>query len=381
MNKDYIKRSLQPAIEKRLFKGKALIVTGARQVGKSTLLRQIANTTHESVLVLDCDEPDVRSALSDVNSIELKSLLGNNKVILIDEAQRVRNIGITMKLITDKFPDKQLLVTGSSSLDLHNSLEEPLTGRKVEYNLFPISADEILCSKGLLTTKQALDSRLIYGSYPDVINNPEDARTILTNLCSSYLYKDLLEDDKVRRPVLLEKLLVALALQVSSEVSYNEIAQTIGTDNKTVEKYIDLLEKCFVIFRLNALNRNIRTELKKSKKIFFVDNGIRNAILQNFAPLALRNDKGALWENFIISERRKLNHYQGNFKKMYFWRTTEQQEIDYVEECDGEFKVFEMKANPNKSNTSLPKIFFANYNVSDSIIVTPDNYLHCITNG
>lgn len=379
MDKDYIKRSLQPAIEQRLFKGKALIVTGARQVGKSTLLKEIANNSNEKVLVLDCDEPDVRSSLQNVNSTELKSLLSNNKIILIDEAQRVKNIGITMKLITDKFPDKQLLVTGSSSLDLHNSLEEPLTGRKIEYNLFPISTDELLASRGLLNTKQTLDFRLIYGSYPDVINNPEDARAILTNLCNSYLYKDLLEDDKVRRPILLEKLLVALALQVGSEVSYNEIAQTVGTDNKTVEKYIDLLEKCFVVFRLNALSRNIRTELKKSKKIFFVDNGIRNAILQNFAPLVLRNDKGALWENFIISERRKINSYQGNFKKMYFWRTTERQEIDYVEECDGEFKVLEMKANPNKGNSPLPKIFFANYNVRESMVVTPDNYLQSIT--
>lgn len=376
---DYIKRSLQASIEKRLFGGKALIVTGARQVGKSTLLREIAGNSHESVLTLDCDEPDVRNSLADVNSIELKSLLGNNKIIIIDEAQRVRNIGITMKLITDKFPDKQLLVTGSSSLDLHSSLEEPLTGRKIEYNLFPISANEILLSKGLLDVKQSLDSRLIYGSYPDVINNPEDARAILTNLCNSYLYKDLLEYDKVRRPVLLEKLLVALALQVGSEVSYNEIAQTVGTDNKTVEKYIDLLEKCFVIFRLNALSRNVRTELKKSKKIFFVDNGIRNAVLQNFAPLSLRNDKGALWENYIISERRKLNNYQGNFRKMYFWRTTDRQEIDYVEECDGKFKVFEMKANPNKANTSLPKVFFANYDVSESMVVTPNNYLECIS--
>lgn len=374
---DYIKRSLQPAIEKRLFGGKALIVTGARQVGKSTLLREIADNSHESVLTLDCDEPDVRSALTDVNSIELKFLFGSNKIILIDEAQRVKNIGITMKLITDKFPDRQLLVTGSSSLDLHDSLEEPLTGRKIEYNLFPISVNEIMLSKGLLNVNQSLDSRLIYGSYPDVVNNPEDARAILTNLCNSYLYKDLLQDDKVRRPVLLEKLLVALALQIGSEVSYNEIAQTIGTDNKTVEKYIDLLEKSFVVFRLNALSRNVRTELKKSKKIFFVDNGIRNAVLQNFSPLSLRNDKGALWENFIISERRKFNHYHGNYRKMFFWRTTDRQEIDYVEECDGQFKVFEMKANPNRGNTSLPKAFFANYNVSRSMVVTPSNYLEC----
>lgn len=374
----YIQRSLQATLEQRLFKGKALVVTGARQVGKSTMLREIANKSQESVITLDCDEPDVRHSLTDVNSKELTMLLGNSRIVLIDEAQRVRNIGITLKLITDKFPDKQLLVTGSSSLDLHNTLEEPLTGRKFEYNLFPFSTGEILNAKGLMTVKQTLEARLIYGSYPDIINNPEDARMALSNLTNSYLYKDLLEDDKVRRPVLLEKLLVALALQVGSEVSYNEIAQTVGTDSKTVEKYIDLLEKCFVIFRLNALSRNVRTELKKSKKIFFVDNGVRNAVLQNFAPLSLRNDKGALWENFIISERRKINHYNGNFCKMYFWRTTDRQEIDYVEEQDGKFRVFEMKANPKKGNVSLPKTFMSNYDVSESMVVTPDNYLECL---
>lgn len=354
-------------------------MTGARQVGKSTLLKEIAKNSQENVLTLDCDEPDVRHSLADVNSKELKMLLGNSRIVLIDEAQRISGIGITLKLITDNFPDKQLLVTGSSSLDLHNFLEEPLTGRKFEYNLFPLSTSEILNAQGLIAVKQTLESRLIYGSYPDIINNPEDARIALTSLASSYLYKDLLEDDKVRRPVLLEKILVALALQVGSEVSYNELAQTVGSDSKTVEKYVDLLEKCFVVFRLNALSRNVRKELKKSKKIFFVDNGVRNAILQNFAPLSLRNDKGALWENFIISERRKLNHYRGNFCKMYFWRTTDRQEIDYVEEQDGKFRVFEMKANPKRGNTSLPNIFMSSYDVSESTIVTPDNYLECLT--
>lgn len=379
MDMNYIERSLRRQIEARLFKGKALVVTGARQVGKSTLLRKIAAESGESVLFLNCDEPEVRHALAGVNSAELRLLIGGNRIVLIDEAQRVENIGLTMKLITDVFPEKQLLVTGSSSLDLHNRLEEPLTGRKVEYNLFPLSVDEVLRAQGLMQVRQTLESRLIYGSYPDVVNNPEDARSILTNLTSSYLYKDLLQEDKVRKPVLLDKLLVALALQVGSEVSYNELAQTVGSDTKTVEKYVDLLERCFVVFRLNALSRNVRTELKKSKKIFFNDNGVRNAILQNFAPLSLRNDRGALWENFVISERRKLNHYAGNFSRIYFWRTTDRQEIDYVEECDGRFRVFEMKANARRGGAQLPATFMKNYDVEESMVVTPENYLECLT--
>lgn len=379
MNKDYIPRSLEQQLEQRMFKGKALIVTGARQVGKSTLLRKVARETGESVLFLDCDEPEVRHTLKEINSKELQFLIGNNKIILIDEAQRVENIGLTMKLITDHFADCQLLVTGSSSLDLHNALEEPLTGRKVEYSLFPLSADEMLKHRGLIETKQTLETRLIYGSYPDVVNHPEDARSILSNLSNSYLYKDLLQDDNIRKPILLDKLLVALALQVGSEVSYNELAQTVGSDSKTVEKYIDLLEKCFVVFRLNALSRNVRTELKKSKKVYFNDNGIRNAILQNFAPLQLRSDNGALWENFIISERRKLNHYAGAFRRMYFWRTTEKQEIDLIEECDGRFQAFEMKANPRRANTKLPQAFLSNYDVEQTQIVTPENYLAYVT--
>jgi len=372
---DYIKRRLQQELEKRLFHGKALIITGARQVGKSTLLREVANATNEPVLFLDCDEPDVRNTLRSINTSELKTLIGNNRVILIDEAQRVENIGLTMKLITDHFPDKQLLVTGSSSLDLRNSLEEPLTGRKVEYNLFPFSTGELMQAHGLLYVRQTLESRLIYGSYPDVINNPEDARSILMNLTNSYLYKDLLQDEKIRKPILLDKILVALALQVGSEVSYNELAQTVSTDSKTVEKYIDLLEKCFVIFRLNALNRNVRTELKKGKKIFFHDNGVRNAIIQNFAPLTLRVDKGALWENFIISERIKYNHYAGNYSRIYFWRTSDKQEIDYVEESDGRFKVFEMKSNPKRAKATIPATFLRNYDVEETSVITPDNYL------
>ena len=208
-----------------------------------------------------------------------------------------------------------------------------------------------------------------------MLTNQQNAKELLMNLSSSYLYKDILKIENIRKPELLDKLLVALALQVGSEVSYNEVGQTIGTDSKTVEKYIGLLERCFVIFRLNAFSRNVRTELKKSKKIFFYDNGIRNAIIQNFSPLALRNDKGALWENFFISERIKRNHYSGCFARVYFWRTSEKQEIDYIEEENGKFRIFELKANPSKGKTSFPSTFTNNYNIEQSVVVTPENYI------
>ena len=373
-----IHRLLQDTIEARLFHQKAIIVIGARQVGKSTLFDMLLEGRSESTLRLNCDESEVQQMLTTVNTQELKLLIGQHKILVIDEAQRVTNIGMTLKLITDNFKDVQLLVTGSSSFELQNKLNEPLTGRKYEYHLYPLSTKELLDDKGLLYVKQSLANRLIYGSYPDIVNHSSDAKELLYNLSNSYLYKDLLNLESVRRPALLGKLLTALALQVTSEVSYNELAQTIGTDNKTVEKYIDLLEKCYIIFKLNGFSRNLRTELKRAKKFYFYDNGIRNAILQNFAPLALRQDVGALWENFFISERVKANQYAGKYVNSYFWRTSHQQEIDYIEECDGQFTLFEMKWNPKRSNTKFPPTFLSTYPVKESAIVTPDNYIEWV---
>ena len=370
-----ITRTLQQRIEGNLFKGKAIIVIGARQVGKSTLFRQITEKLEESVLMLNCDEPEVKELLAGMNLTELKLMIGKHRLVVIDEAQRVPEIGMTLKRITDNFPEVQLLVTGSSSFELQNRLNEPLTGRKYEYHLFPVSTRELLEHGGLIAVKQSLESRLIYGSYPDIVNHADEAKELLMNIAGSYLYKDILALEDIRRPALLEKLLVALALQVGSEVSYNEIAQTVGSDSKTVEKYIDLLEKCYIVFRLGAFNRNLRTELKKSKKIYFYDNGIRNAVIQNFAPLSMRNDVGALWENFFISERIKSNEYEGRYAKSYFWRTTQQQEIDYIEETDGQFTAFEMKWNPRKKTTPLPAVFLKTYPVAQEAVITPENYL------
>lgn len=370
-----ITRELQAKIEQKLFEGKAIVVVGARQVGKTTLFNEVLRNRPEKILRLNLDEADARELLTNPTMAELQQLIADNTIVMVDEAQRATDIGLTLKRIQDNFPQVQLMVTGSSSLDLRARINEPMTGRKWEYMLFPLSTGELIRTKGILFVRQSLESRLIYGSYPDVLNYQAEVRETLTNLTGSYLYKDLLELEGIRRPALLEKLLVALALQMGSEVSYNELAQTVGTDSKTVEKYIDLLEKCFIVFRLQAFNRNLRNELKKSRKIFFYDNGVRNAVVQNFAPLALRADTGALWENFFISERLKANHYAGRYAKSYFWRTKSQQEIDYVEECDGTFRAFELKWNPKRNTAAIPAAFTQAYPVSEAVVVTPDNYL------
>ena len=370
-----IKRKLQANIEQKLFKGKAIVVVGARQVGKTTLFNEILRQRTEKILRLNLDEADARQILTNPTMADLQRLIADNVIVMVDEAQRATDIGLTLKRIQDNFPHVQLMVTGSSSLDLRAQINEPMTGRKWEYMLYPLSTGELLHSSGILAVKQSLDCRLIYGSYPDVLNYQSEARETLTNLTGSYLYKDLLEIEGVRKPALLEKLLVALALQLGSEVSYNELAQTVGSDSKTVEKYVDLLEKCFIVFRLTAFSRNLRNELKKSRKIYFYDNGVRNAVLQNFTPLALRGDAGALWENFFISERLKANHYAGRYAKSYFWRTKSQQEIDYIEEYDGTFRAFELKWNPKRATTTLPTSFAQAYPVTEAVVVTPENYL------
>ncbi len=368
-----ITRDLQKIIEENLFKGKAIILIGPRQVGKTTLLKLIAERTALPTLTMNCDEPEPRELLTNTNSLKLKQLIGNNKVVLIDEAQRVKNIGLTLKIIIDTIKDVQLLVSGSSAFEIANEIKEPLTGRKYEYNLFPFSTNELVSSINILTEKQLLDKRLLYGSYPDVINNPSESGEILINITSSYLYKDILAFNEVRRPAQLEKLVQALALQLGSEVSYNELSQIIQADNQTVERYIDLLEQSFVVFRLGAFSGNIRNEIKKSKKIYFYDNGIRNAVIQNFSPLTLRQDVGALWENYFMAERMKFNHYNRRFIKSYFWRSFQQQEIDLVEQENGLITAYELKWNTRK-NSKIPKTFSDNYTLKDNFTISPNNY-------
>lgn len=370
-----IQRTLQPVIANYIGKGKAILLVGARQVGKSTLFHQLADTLKTPTLWLNCDQTSTRETLASPSLAELRLLIADYPTIVIDEAQRVANIGLTLKLITENFPAVQLLVTGSSSLGLHDRINEPLTGRKIEYFLYPVSTAEIYHAEGLIGVRERLLQRLIYGSYPDVLYGALPPEKALRELAESYLYKDILELEGLRKSAVLQKLLTALALQVGSEVSYNELSKTVGIDSKTVERYIDILEKCFIVFRLNSYSRYLRTELTKGKKIYFYDLGIRNAILNNFAPLEMRSDAGALWENFFIMERMKYNHYADRAVNTYFWRTSDKQEIDYIEESNGELHLFEMKWNTKKQITKFPNQFLTTYSPAHTDIITLNNYL------
>lgn len=372
-----IERDLKAVLDSKIGKGKVLLLIGPRQVGKTTLLKNILTSisSEKKVQFWNCDESDVRQFLSEANSAKLKSFVGNSDFIVIDEAQRVKDIGLTIKLLHDSFPNVQLAVTGSSSLDLSNSINEPLTGRKFEYNLFPFSTNELVNHTSMPEEMRLLKNRLVYGFYPDVVNNPGEEKEILTNIVNSYLYKDVFEFQDIRKSSVIEKLVQALALQVGSEVSFNELGNLLGIDTVTVQRYVDLLEKAYVIFHIRSFSRNVRNELKKSIKIYFYDNGVRNSVISNFSPVELRSDIGALWENFLISERIKNNAYHNKHAKYYFWRTTQKQEIDFIEEVDQNLFAYEFKYNPKKVNSKCPVTFSNNYPNVPFDVITSENYM------
>ena len=377
-----IERDLKAVLDSKIGKGKVLLLIGPRQVGKTTLLKNMLESvsTEKKVQFWNCDESDVRQFLSEANSAKLKSFVGNSDFIVIDEAQRVKDIGLTIKLIHDSFPNVQLAVTGSSSLDLSNSINEPLTGRKFEYNLFPFSTNELVNHTSMLEEMRLLKNRLVYGFYPDVVNNPGEEKEILTNIVNSYLYKDVFEFQNIRKSSVIEKLVQALALQVGSEVSFNELGNLLGIDTVTVQRYVDLLEKAYVIFHIRSFSRNVRNELKKSIKIYFYDNGVRNSVISNFSPVELRSDIGALWENFLISERIKNNAYHNKNAKYYFWRTTQKQEIDFIEEVEQNLFAYEFKYNPKKANSKCPLTFSNNYPNVPFDVITSENYMDFVVN-
>ena len=367
-------RILEEKIIKKIGKGKAIVLLGPRQVGKTTLFQTIlADRKH---LFLDADDPLVRQILDAPNTEELKTIIGDHDLVFIDEAQRIPGIGLTLKLMTDRFKKVQVLVSGSSSFDLGQSINEPLTGRKWQYELFPISWSEFEQKVGFVKASQQLSDRLLYGFYPDILNNPGQEKELLKQLVNSYLFKDILAYGDIKKPEVLEKLLQALALHLGNEVSYSELAQTVGVDKNTVQRYIQILEKGYVIFRLGAYSSNQRNEIKRNKKIYFYDNGVRNMIISNFAPIDMREDKGALWENFLITERLKRNAYADSLARMYFWRTNHGQEIDLIEEQDGELTAFEFKWKA-KPNARIPASFLNSYKAK-AMIIDMDNFREII---
>jgi predicted AAA+ superfamily ATPase len=367
-----IERILEKQILSKINKKKAIILMGPRQVGKTTLLKSLFEKSTE-IIWLNGDEPDIQSIFENISSKRLEAIIGNKKMIIIDEAQRIPEIGLKMKLITDQLLNVQLIATGSSAFELSNKLNEPLTGRKWEFKMYPISFQEMVNHHGLLNEIRLLPHRLVYGFYPDVVNHPGNEKEILKQLSDSYLYKDLLMIDQIKKPSALVKLLQALALQIGSQVSYHELAQICGLDGKTIEKYMMLLEQSYIIFRLTSFSRNQRNELKKSRKVYFFDNGIRNSLIANFEQIENRTDIGALWENYLVSERVKYLAYQQKWVNNWYWRTTEQQEIDYVEEENGQLSAYEFKWNP-KAKGSIPNSFKKTYPTATINIIHRENF-------
>ena len=374
-------RQILPKIEENLFKkGKikpAIVIYGPRQVGKTTLCKQIyqkfTKKFPDSALFYNCDYFEVQEQFAYKNATNLKKIIGNTKLLILDEAQRIKNIGLTLKILVDEFPHLQVIATGSSSFDLANEINEPLTGRKIEFKLFPLAFSEINQKTAYLERQNSISNLLRFGSYPLVIQKSEtDAENYLKELTDSYLFKDILTFQNLRKPEMLSKLLRLLAFQIGQEVSFNELAMQLGIDASIVQKYIHLLEESFVIFRLGALSRNLRKEVSKTRKIYFWDLGIRNTLIQNLNPLDLRNDTGGLWENFCVVERLKKLEYAGINCNQYFWRTYEQKELDYIEEKGGKLNAFEFKwSNPKK--VKKLKEFLDAYPGSTFKVITKEN--------
>lgn len=367
-----IHRILEDRMEQLLGSNKALIIMGARQVGKSTLLRTMLGERND-VIWMNGDEPDIVQLFENISSTRLRSIIGSNRFIVIDEAQRIPNIGLKLKLITDNIAGVQVIATGSSSFELSSKVNEPLTGRKREFRMLPLCFREMAEHTGLLDELRLIPHRLVYGYYPEVVNNAGDERETLKELSDSYLYRDILSLDNISKPEKLIKLLQALAFQIGGQVSYSEIGKLIGLDPKTIERYVDILEKSYIIFRLGSFSRNLRNELKNSRKIYFWDLGIRNAVIGNLSLVENRTDAGALWENFVISERMKKLSYASSFATSWYWRTQQQKEIDYIEEEDGKLQAYEIKWNDKKVTLKSPASFSSAYPDASFKVITPQN--------
>lgn len=370
-----IDRILLSQIQKSLIPGKVIVLYGPRQVGKTTLARELEAHTERHTRFINADEIIYREALGSQNRQRLNEVLGDADLLIIDEAQRVPDIGLNLKILIDNNPDSTILATGSASFELSNRISEPLTGRKLTFNLFPISYNEVAKAFGQLEARSSLDRWLVWGGYPAIVTEQSSTRReqILGELVGSYLYRDILELDGVRRPEKIVDLLRLLAFQIGQEVSLAELASNLAINRVTVEKYLDLLEKVFVIYRVGGFSRNLRKEIVKNPRYYFFDNGVRNTLINNFSPLSLRNDVGQLWENYLMVERRKTNQYTGRSANTYFWRTYDQKEIDCIEERGGRLFGYEFKWH-GEMRKSTRREFIEAYPQSELLTVTAENF-------
>lgn len=368
-----IKRHLEQVIEKWLFRGKVITVYGARQVGKTTLVKSLLSKHGDMSGYFDCDMINVRQTLEGCQPEKIKRFIGDRKIVVFDEAQQISDIGRVMKTFHDAYPDIQVIVTGSSSFELANRTQEPLTGRGLEFILYPLSYSELIDARGFADVDAQKEFYMLYGTYPEVcLASEEDARVLLDNLTGKYLYKDVLEFENIKRPEKILKLLKLLAYQTGSEVSIHELAVSLGVNRDTVDRYLDLLEKAFVIFRLKAFSRNLRKEINKKEKVFFYDAGVRNSLISRFDETGLRDDIGGLWENICIVERKKSLQKNIRNPNAYFWRTYDQKEIDYLEEDGGILHGYEFKYR--KRSVKIPKEFLEAYPGSRVDVIDPENW-------
>lgn len=373
--KNYIPRKIEEGIRNHLFKEKVVVVYGARQVGKTTLVKKIINDYGEEGKYYNCEALSVERGLSEVEPEKIKSFLGDHRIIVLDEAQNIPNIGRILKIMVDTYPKMQIIATGSSGFGLLQKISEPITGRVFQYILHPLSVGEIIHYKGRQLIYAKLENILRFGFYPEVFNlGEQDAKDRLNEITSNYLFKDVLQLEGLKKTQVIKNLLQALALQIGQEVSYSELANTIGINRLTVQKYIDILEQNFVIFKLNAFSRNPRKEISKSIKVYFCDLGIRNSLIENYNPLQIRNDAGVLWENFCVMEKKKKSDNERSFANFYFWRTYNQREIDFIEERDGKLLGFEFKLKDKEVRP--PRDWTNNYSNASFQIITPTNYLN-----
>jgi len=368
-----INRTIEEKLHKQIDFKKAILISGPRQVGKTTLLKDVVKKVGVEYIYFNGDEIITRNLWQNNQIPALIQSFGNKKLIILDEAQMVEEVGNICKQIIDAELGIQLILTGSSALNIANLTQEPLTGRKWEHFLYPISSGEIIDYLGVPVFLSNLSQYLIFGSYPEVVTNLNNAQQILTNLTSSYLYKDVLALTGIKKPLLLEKILKALAWQLGGEVSLNELSQIVGADAKTIDSYIHLLEQAYVVYRLGAYSGNLRNEINRKKKVYFYDNGIRNTLIGNYSLPGNRNDIGALWENYLMTERKKFLSYHGFYGHTYFWRSKAQAEIDYIEEIDGKLYAYEFKWNPT-SKSKFPPSFIEAYKPVETKVIHRDNF-------